>query len=644
MPFHPLFSIFFSAKTSFYLKSIFSIVIQKHFLTALAVAACFTTAGATETQSENSAELQSATFSETVATAQQDSLVPREYMGRTVDAMPAFPARKPNWWNQIRLTGTLQTEFLIPVDDDGLHQPHNDRDTYAADVLNNTYFDLTMNAPYLSIGARFEWAKWPLPGFRDTRFRNWGVPYIWATGRYKWAALTVGNFYEQFGSGLILRIYEDRTLGIDNALRGGRLKITPAPGLVVTALGGKERFFWEHSSSWLWGADAEWNLSESFHKAFGKDYGLTLGVSYVGKHEKDVEKLTPDFTHRYNFPRNTAAFDARIRLKLHDFSVLLEGATKNNDPSIDNNYTYRRGTAALASVTYSASGFSALVQAKRSDNMHWRTERSIEGIYGFVNYLPPFTMTQTYALAAMYPYATQVDGEWAYQFETRWLARRGTPLGGKYGTNFRLSGSLIMALDRNWPDGVPHIKESYIPGSDGYGTPFWKAGSLNYADINVEINKKLSRSFSLTLFYMFQKFNQKVVWGHAENGDMVNSHIAVVEGQWKIKRNTQLRFEAQYLHTKQDMGDWLAATIELSLAPHWMFTITDMQNFTGDNIVDPEYKKNKNYYSFGVTYSYLRNRFYVAYGRTREGYNCSGGICRWVPASKGFTITYNYTF
>ena len=180
--------------------------------------------------------------------------------------------------------------------------------------------------------------------------------------------------------------------------------------------------------------------------------------------------------------------------------------------------------------------------------------------------------------------------------------------------------------------------------ADGYGTPFWKAGSLNYADINVEINKKLTRSFSLTLFYMFQKFNQKVVWGHADNGDMVNSHIAVVEGQWKIKRNTQLRFEAQYLHTKQDMGDWLAATIELSLAPHWMFTITDMQNFTGDNIVDPEYKKNKNYYSFGVTYSYLRNRFYVAYGRTREGYNCSGGICRWVPASKGFTITYNYTF
>ncbi|MDE6243934.1 MAG: hypothetical protein K2M14_08005, partial [Muribaculaceae bacterium] len=115
----------------------------------------------------------------------------------------------------------------------------------------------------------------------------------------------------------------------------------------------------------------------------------------------------------------------------------------------------------------------------------------------------------------------------------------------------------------------------------------------------------------------------------------------VAEGQWKINRKTQLRFEAQYLHTKQDLGDWLAATLELSLAPHWMITVTDMQNFNSDENLGPV---KKNYYTFGVTYNYRRNRFYLAYGRTREGYNCSGGICRWVPASKGFTLTYNYSF
>lgn len=569
-----------------------------------------------------------------------DSLVQREYMGSTVMAKPAFAAAKPNWFNKIRLSGALQTEFLIPVDDGGLHQMHNDRDIYAADVLNNTYFDLTLNAPYFSAGARFEWAKWPLPGF-EKDFDGWGVPYIWATGRYKWASLTVGDYYEQFGSGLILRTYQERSLGIDNALRGGRLKLNPVQGLQFTALAGKQRYYWDHNSSWIWGADAEWNLAESFRRAFHRGYGVTVGFSYVGKHEKQTEIEAPDMMNYLRFPENTAAFDARLRLKLDNVSLLLEAATKNNDPSADNNYTYRRGSAFLASATYTAKGFSALLQAKRSDNMSWRSDRSMQGVSSFINHLPAFTMTQTYALAAMYPYSTQPDGEWAFQTELRWLAKRGSAMGGKYGTNFRLSGSLITALDRNWPDGTAHVTASYIPGTDGYGAPFWKCGSLNYADVNLEINKKLTRSFSMTLFYMYQKFNQKVVWGHAYNGDMVNSNIFILEGQWKIKRNTQLRFEAQYLHTQQDLGDWVAATLELSLAPHWMFTLTDMQNFNDNPSFGPT---KKNYYSAGVTYNYLRNRFYVAYGRTREGYNCSGGVCRWVPASKGITVTYNYTF
>ena len=38
---------------------------------------------------------------------------------------------------------------------------------------------------------------------------------------------TAGYFYEQYGSGLILRSWEDRQLGINNALRGGRIKFFP---------------------------------------------------------------------------------------------------------------------------------------------------------------------------------------------------------------------------------------------------------------------------------------------------------------------------------------------------------------------------------------------------------------------------------
>ena len=115
---------------------------------------------------------------------------------------------------------------------------------------------------------------------------------------------------------------------------------------------------------------------------------------------------------------------------------------------------------------------------------------------------------------------------------------------------------------------------------------------------------------------------------------MVTSNIIINEGQWKMAKKTQLRFEAQYLQTKQDKGDWLAGLVEVSFAPHWMVTLTDTWNTT----------HNDNYYSFLVTYNLKANRFTFGYGRVKEGYNCSGGVCRWVPETKGFNLTYNYTF
>ena len=45
-----------------------------------------------------------------------------------------------------------------------------------------------------------------------------------------------------------------------------------------------------------------------------------------------------------------------------------------------------------------------------------------------------------------------------------------------------------------------------------------------------------------------------------------------------------------------------------------------------------------------VTFNAGAHRLQLGYGRTRAGYNCSGGVCRYVPASKGFTISYNYNF
>ena len=531
-----------------------------------------------------------------------------------------------NYFSKSRLNGAVQTEFLIPFEDEAIGTG-----TYDSPVLNNTYFDLTFNAPYLSVGARLQVTEWPLPGFEND-FKGWGVPYIWATGSYKWAQLTVGDFYQQFGSGLVLRSYEERSLGIDNAIRGGRLKLNPIDGLSFTALGGKQRRYWDWNDSWVWGGDVEWSFNETFRNAFNPKFGWSMGFSYVGKYEGDEDIFTPDMNYKLNLPNKIAAFDVRTKFRIRNFNILAEFATKSSDPNADNGYIYRPGTAALLSATYSSKGFSAFLQAKRSDNMSFRSKRSMVGVSSFINHMPAFTTTQTYALAAMYPYATQPDGEWAFQGEVRYNFKRKTPLGGRYGTQVRVSGSYIAGLNRNYPDPSNPVN---VIGSDRAGAAFWEMGQTFYADANIEINKKLTKNLSLTLFYLYQNYNQAVVEGHGHNGDMVKSNIFVLEGQWKMSKKCQLRWEMQYLQTKQDRGDWIAGLVELSVAPDWMFTITDTYNIGETNL---------NYYSALVTYTYKANRFQVGYGRTRAGYNCSGGVCRWVPASKGFTIAYNYNF
>ncbi|MFY7742514.1 MAG: DUF6029 family protein, partial [Flavobacterium sp.] len=53
--------------------------------------------------------------------------------------------------------------------------------------------------------------------------------------------ITAGYFYEQFGSGMLLRAWEDRPLGINTALRGGRIIYRPSDNVRLTALYGQQR-------------------------------------------------------------------------------------------------------------------------------------------------------------------------------------------------------------------------------------------------------------------------------------------------------------------------------------------------------------------------------------------------------------------
>ena len=43
-------------------------------------------------------------------------------------------------------------------------------------------------------------------------------------------------------------------------------------------------------------------------------------------------------------------------------------------------------------------------------------------------------------------------------------------------------------------------------------------------------------------------------------------------------------------------------------------------------------------------YTHGADRLQLSYGKTRAGYNCTGGVSRYVPASKGLQVSYNFNF
>ena len=131
---------------------------------------------------------------------------------------------------------------------------------------------------------------------------------------------------------------------------------------------------------------------------------------------------------------------------------------------------------------------------------------------------------------------------------------------------------------------------------------------------------------------MNQFYNKTIVEGE---GGLVHSDIVVGEAKYAFSRRISLRTEIQYLFTGDEQGDWAFGLLELSYAPRWLFTLSDLYNSGQSHL---------HYYMGTVSFMAKSHRVQLGYGRTRAGLNCVGGVCRYVPASKGLMVSYNYNF
>ena len=500
-------------------------------------------------------------------------------------------------------------------------------------MLLNSFANLLYSNGNFNAGLRFETYLNPVLGY-DQRYKGTGVPYWFGSWRNDQFEITVGNFYEQFGSGMVLRSYEERNLGYDNAFKGAKVKFTPTEGVILKGLIGTQRFFWEQGPGIVRGLDGEFALNDIFDKEGKFKTRVTLGGSFVSKFQ-DSEEISAGPGELLILPENVGAMAVRFNIARSGFAIDGEYANKANDPSAVNNFIYKNGESMLLQASYSAKGFGAIVSAKRTDNMSFKSKRTETGNVLDINYLPALTRQHAYSLSAMYPYATQANGEMALQGQINYKIKRGSLIGGKYGTDITVNYSRVMSIQK---DTIPADGSIDKRGTLGYESPFFAIGDeLYFQDFNIEIQRKFSSKFKALFSYIHLDYNVFVLEGYEEPN--VSADIVIADMTYKFNSKNALKLEYQQLFTKQDEGDWLQFLLEYTIAPRYFFTITDQYNY-GNTDEDRRF----HYPTVSAGYTNGSNRLTASYGKQREGIICVGGVCRNVPASNGFTITLTSSF
>lgn len=511
-----------------------------------------------------------------------------------------------------------------------------EQNQFAADFedyfRSNNYLKLDYQFQQFSAGVQLEsYAPNALLNFDPKLNKELGLATYYLKWKIKNVEFTAGYFYEQFGSGLILRFWEDRQLGINNSLRGGRVKFSPYKSIYFTGLYGKQRSGFDVSEGTITGLDFEADLNDllSIEK-----YTLKLGFSYVNRHQVfeipgDEERgTTHAYSSRLSYARGSFYSNAEYIIKTKD--ALVESQQIMQDKLFE-------GNALLVNLGYSLPGLGINASFRRLENMNFYSEREHSGnIYNrsIVNYIPSLTKQHDYSLANIYIYQTQSNlsfnpigkaGEIGFQIDLFYNIKKGSALGGKYGTKIALNYSRWHGLNADFD----------IPNRT-YESSFLKFGEKYFHDLNIEIRKKWSRKTSSIFTIINSFYNKKYI---EESAGKVDFTVIAVESILKLKSGKSMKFIVQHLWTQDDKKNWLASTFEYNFSSKFSVFVSDMYNYGNDHTADREH-----FYNVGGNYSKGRFRMSLSYGKQRGGLLCLGGICRVVPESKGLTLTLNTSF
>ena len=425
-------------------------------------------------------------------------------------------------------------------------------------------------------------------------------------------SITVGSIYDQLGSGILFRSYEDRGLLIDNALIGLELKYKLTGNVTLKGFTGQQKDNNQVNNVRYapiikgFNAEGDFNAGK-VHLVPGLGVlNRTLDATSMAAVVNTID--AQDTNNRFSPMYNMYAFSVYNTLTYKGLSWYVEACYKTHEaitvPGYDvPNATHadsastmlidKPGNVEYTSINYGRKGIALSLTGKRTQDFVMRTSPNETLLNGMLNWQPVVAVLRPERLMARYTPASQDVSEMA--------GTANLTLSPNDVTNFTVTYTHINTLDNH-----ELYREAYV---DGFyqGLKNWIfQGGVQYMEYNI-------------VAYQSEG---------SQDHPIVYSVTPFADITYRFTEKQSLRAEVQYMDTKQDWGSWAFALLEFDIAPKWSFTVSDMVNvIPNKNDDNHNYSSTpNNYYNIFVAYTKGPHRFTLAYVKQVDGINCSGGV------------------
>ncbi len=395
--------------------------------------------------------------------------------------------------------------------------------------------------------------------------------------------VTVGNYYELFGRGLILKSYEDRNVRIDNNLLGVRV-IGKYANFILKALTGTAENAKAERKDILHAADLEYRGIKK----------LKLGAS-VASNLPEIEGLA-----------RTVLASARIQPSVWHFDFYAEYGIKQNEDVKNslNDGSSIVGNAFYGSVNFYQGSFALSGEYKYYDNYLFS---SYDGTVIYNN--PPSVRKEySYVLLNRHPSPLDQNNEQGFLVEAAYNFDYNTFISAAYGETKTLNADSYYqhVIGSNNPVRT-QLKELYVQAKHDWSESFETIFAFGYNEELATNTKNISPIIE-THFYF----------------DDVNTIKATFEHLHSTNRTTD----------EQKYNDVLLVEYLRSpnLSVSWLIEMETSEPTT-DHIV----RKLYSFVQFGY-YLAEHTNLSLLIGTRQAGNICIGGVCRYEPEFRGVEL------